>query len=116
MRVLIEPASSDRPMTTHRRADIHTRCGTSCPICRTPIRADEGRPRRVHVIEVASIDALPPEHIVTGDAPQLCAEAPHWNDVKRPTAPCGKRVLSASLQPACPARIEHPPPPPPPSI
>src|SRR2546427_12772186 len=73
MRVLIEPASSDRPMTTHRRADIHTRCDTSCPICRTPIRADEGRPRRVHVIAGASVDAPPQEHIVTGAAPQLCA-------------------------------------------
>ena len=89
MGVLIVPTSSDRSMTTHRGADIHTRCDTSCPICRTPIRADEGRPRRVHVIGVASIDALPQEHIVTSDAPKLCAEA--------------------GIEHVCASRIEHQP-------
>jgi len=61
------------------------------------------------VIEVASIDALPQEHIVTGDAPKLCAEATHWNDVKRRTATCGKRFVSAGIEHVCASRIEHQP-------
>src|SRR5438445_483781 len=60
-------------------------------------------------IEAASIDALPPEHIVTGDAPKLCAEATHWNDVKRRTATCGKRFVSAGIEHVCASRIEHQP-------